>query len=141
MKLLYRGMVTLHPPAFRRQFGSEMELIFDESGRPPQLLADVFLSLVRQWFLRSQIWIFALAAIGGFIPFALGFGFLNMILRWFGVNPTVNPHVHAAVIRTVSEPVSEPFIMITATIAVMFISGTMCFAISWFRYSQRRRKA
>ena len=139
MRLLYRCAVALHPPAFREQFGEEMELIFDESGRPARLLLDVSISLLRQWLLRRQLWIYALAAIGGMIPFALGFGFLNAELHWFGVQPHL--HVHHAKVVAVSEPVDAPFLILTTAIALMFISGTMTFAIAWFRYSQRRRQA
>jgi hypothetical protein len=139
MRTLYRSLVTLHPSAFRRQFGEEMELIFDESGRPPRLLADISASLLRQWLLRSQLWVYALAAMGGTIPFALGFGFLSAELHWFGVQPHVRIH-HAKVVA-MSEPADAPFLILTTAIALMFISGIMTFAIAWFRYSQRRRQA
>ena len=140
MAKIYRSLIALHPAAFRLQFGPEMELIFDEAGRPARLLADVFLSLGRQWVLRTQIWIFALAAVGGTIPFALGFGFLRLTGSYFGLAPT-RRHAYAAVVPQVSEPVTEPIIMMSAVMAVMFISGTMILAIAWFRYYQRRRQA
>ena len=139
MGLLYRSIVALHPPAFRQQFGAEMELIFDESGRQPRLLWDVLFSLIRQWFLRRRIWIFGLAGVGGAIPFALAFGFLNAAMNWYRVPPHVRSHVHRAAVRTV-EPVDGQFLILATMIAVMFISGTMSFAIAWFRYSQRRRR-
>lgn len=138
MMTLYRVLVALHPGAFRLQFGQEMELIFEESGLPPRLLLDVLISLGRQWLLRTQVWIFALAAVGGLIPLALGFGFLRLVGGRLRVAPmplrprTVAPHVSASI--------TEPFVMLTAVIAVMFISGTMILAIAWFGYSQQRRK-
>jgi hypothetical protein len=140
MKMLYQGLVAMHPPAFRRQFGPEMELIFDESGRPPKLVADVFISLARQWILRTRLWIFALAALGALVPFALGFG----IIRWaggtMGVEPSPHRHLPRVAPHTVSPSLTEPFLILTAVIAVMFISGTMIFAITWFRYSQKCSK-
>ncbi len=139
MGLLYRFLVRLHPPAFRRQFGAEMEWIFEESGRPPRLLGDMFISIVRQWLFRSRIWIFAASGLGGTIPFALGLGFLNIARSWFGMTPHVR-RMHA-VAPGVSQPLNEPFIMLTSTIAVMFISGTMLLTVAWFRYAQRRRFA
>lgn len=139
MRTLYHSLVALHPRAFREQFGAEMELIFDESGHAPRLVADVCVSLLRQWLLRSQVWIYALAAVGGMIPFALAFGFLNFEMHWFGVPPHVR--VHAAKVIATNEPASASFLILTTVIAVMFISGTMTFAIAWFRYSQRRRRA
>lgn len=144
MGLLYLFLVRLHPPAFRRQFGDEMELIYEESGRPLRLLGDMFISIIRQWLFRSRIWIFALAGIGGTIPFALGLGFLSVARSWFGMPPHVR-RIHAiaagGVVRGVSQPLTEPFLMLTSTIAVMFISGTMILTISWFSYAQRRRYA
>ena len=56
---LYRSLLWLHPPAFRREFGGEMLWIFDEaaitegSGR---LLADGVVSLFRQWMVGSGMW-------------------------------------------------------------------------------------
>jgi hypothetical protein len=140
MKMLYHGLVALHPPAFRHQFGPEMELIFDESGRPPGLLGDVAVSLARQWILRTRLWIFALAALGGVIPFALSFGLISFAGGTLGVGPVPHRHLQPVALHTVSQSVTEPFVMLTAVIAVMFISGTMIFAITWFRYSQKCSK-
>jgi hypothetical protein len=138
MKRLYRTLVALHPPAFRSQFGAEMELIFEESGRPAALLADALLSLARQWLLRSQIWIVALAALGGTVPFMLAFGIIQLAGGELGFSPVMHRHLPRAPVHAVSPPVAQPFIMLTAVIAILFISGTMIFAITWFRYSERR---
>jgi hypothetical protein len=140
MKLLYQGLVALHPAAFRHQFGPEMELIFDESGRPPRLLADVVLSLARQWILRTKIWIFAVAALGGIVPFALSFGLISFAGGTLGFSPVPHRHLPRPAAHAVAQSMTEPFLMLTAVIAVMFISGTMIFAITWFRYSQRCSK-
>ncbi len=140
MMLLYRSVIALHPATFRRQFGPEMELIFDESGRSPGLLADVIVSLARQWLMRTKIWVFALAALGGIIPFALAFGAVRLAGGRLGVAPLPHRHLPPAA-HSISPPVAEPFLMLATVIAVMFISGTMLFAITWFRYSQKRRGA
>src|ERR1700743_300356 len=140
MKVLYQGFVALHPSAFRRQFGPEMELIFDESGRPAALLADVAVSLARQWMLRTRLWIFALATLGGVIPFAFIFGLVSFAGGTLGVGPVPHRHLPRAVTHTMSQPATEPFLMLTTVIAVLFISGTMIFAIPWFRYSQKCSK-
>jgi hypothetical protein len=51
-RFLYRGLVGLHPSAFKARFGDEMLWIFDEvsakQGVTP-LFGDAFLSLGRQW--------------------------------------------------------------------------------------------
>ena len=59
MRSLYRSLLWLHPPAFRRQFAGEMLWIFDEAAPAEgamRLVADGFISLVRQWVLGSAVW-------------------------------------------------------------------------------------
>jgi len=56
MRSLYRLLIRLHPPAFRRRFEDEMLLIFDETVASGQstalLLGDALVSLFRRWVLR-----------------------------------------------------------------------------------------
>ena len=55
---LYRCLVQLHPPAFRRQFAPEMLWIFDEVADRDariELFADALCSLARQWVVRWAI--------------------------------------------------------------------------------------
>ncbi len=55
---LYRCLLSLHPPAFQRQFASEMLWIFDEVAEHHGVLilfADGFLSLARQWIVRCAL--------------------------------------------------------------------------------------
>jgi hypothetical protein len=53
---LYRALVRLHPPAFRRSYGPEMLSIFDHTPgcHRPVLLGDATVSLLRQWLLRPE---------------------------------------------------------------------------------------
>jgi hypothetical protein len=70
IRTLYRCLLQLHPPAFRRRFAGEMLWIFEEtwaSSRAGSLLLDGLLSLLRQWLLRSGSWKVAGGAIGGFL--------------------------------------------------------------------------
>jgi len=62
---LYRYLVCLHPAVFRERFGEEMLWIFDEAGGQEErrLLTDAFISLLRQWMLRSGIWRMASSAL------------------------------------------------------------------------------
>ena len=56
-RFFYTCLLHLHPPAFRRRFAEEMLWIFDqESGAANRvgLLADAFVSLGRQQFLRPE---------------------------------------------------------------------------------------
>jgi hypothetical protein len=74
---LYSGIVWLHPPEFRRDFGEQMICIFEEMSaeRKPGIgvYADVVISLVRQWFLRYGLWkpcvSVLLSALFTFVPF------------------------------------------------------------------------
>ena len=57
-RFLYRCLVQLHPPAFRRQFAPEMLWIFDEIADHDarvELFTDAFTSLARQWVVRWAI--------------------------------------------------------------------------------------
>ena len=61
LRTVYRILLATHPPSFRAEFGDEMMLIFEEStaggraGAVP-LLADCFVSTMRQWFIGYQVW-------------------------------------------------------------------------------------
>ena len=55
---LYRCLVQLHPPAFRRRFAPEMFWIFDEIADHDarvELFTDALISLARQWVVRVAI--------------------------------------------------------------------------------------
>ena len=73
-RALYRWLLWLHPPAFRREFAGEMLWIFEEAA--PQgvapLFGDALISLLRQWLLRSGQWKLAAALIGGMIEVTAG---------------------------------------------------------------------
>jgi hypothetical protein len=59
LRPLYRCVLRLHPPGFRKRFADEMLSIFDHTpGKAAvvRLLADGLLSLVRQWTLRPEFW-------------------------------------------------------------------------------------
>ena len=59
LRFIYKGLLGMHPPAFRKRFAEEMESIFEqvtERSARVKLLADGFLSLLRQWSLRPEFW-------------------------------------------------------------------------------------
>jgi len=59
LRPLYRCVLRLHPPGFRKRFADEMLSIFDQTAGKlgeVKLLADGLLSLVRQWTLRPEFW-------------------------------------------------------------------------------------
>jgi hypothetical protein len=62
---LYRSLLWLHPPSFRRQFAGEMLWIFDEAAHAEgslRLIGDGLVSLLRQWVLGCGAWKIAAGA-------------------------------------------------------------------------------
>jgi hypothetical protein len=83
-RCLYRGLVWLHPPAFRKQFAVEMLWIFDEAAETEGVgpfFADGLVSLARQWLIREGAWKVAVAAIGGLLHISLVLGALSTVLH------------------------------------------------------------
>lgn len=82
-RTLYRSLIYLHPPAFRRRFEEELLWIFDESsdasGAAP-LLYDAVISLLRQWLVRSGMWKWLVAGVAGALPVLIGFG--SFMFNW-----------------------------------------------------------
>lgn len=67
---VYRSLLWLHPPAFRRQFAGEMLWIFDEAAMsegPLRLICDGFLSLLRQWVFGAGAWKVLAGMVGGLL--------------------------------------------------------------------------
>jgi hypothetical protein len=59
LRRIYRCVLRLHPPGFRRRFGDEILSIFDQAPgtlSALQLLIDGLASLTRQWALRPEFW-------------------------------------------------------------------------------------
>ncbi len=58
LRPLYRCLLYLHPPGFRKRFGVEILSIFDDVSRAARLklVFDALLSLARQWTLRPEFW-------------------------------------------------------------------------------------
>jgi hypothetical protein len=60
LRRIYRCVLGMHPPAFRRRFGDEILAIFDLApGKfaALRLLLDGFVSLIRQWVWRPEFWV------------------------------------------------------------------------------------
>ena len=80
---LYRWIICLHPPVFRRRFEEELLWIFDESchaSSAAPLLFDAGVSLFRQWFLRSELWKWVVGGIAGVVTLLIGFG--SFLFNW-----------------------------------------------------------
>jgi hypothetical protein len=75
VRIVYAGLLLMHPPAFRRRFMAEMLYIFDQaalSASAIPLLCDALVSLARQWVLRSGAWKLAAAVLGACLQVAAG---------------------------------------------------------------------
>ena len=125
MRSIYRFLLQLHPPRFRRRFGEEMLLIFDDSRNRPSLLADGAVSLARQWLLRSGLWKCVLAALGA----------LFTLLPALVVVPVRQPS-HLDEVR-LDSPVGS--VLLIALASVLAVSFTLILAVTWFRVARRRR--
>ena len=126
---LYRGLILLHPAAFRRRFGEEMLWIFSESSAnrsSAPLFLDALLSLARQWLLRSGLWKVVVATAGGLATMA-GAGALSTLVRAHAVP------VHKAV--------SPEFVLLAAVSCLIPVFFTTILAVCWFGVSRRRRHA
>lgn len=83
-RAVYLGLLWLHPPSFRAQFGDEMLWIFDESvaaspwRHGPGLFADAVLSILRQWVIGCGTWKIAAGFLGGIIHLWMVFGLLML---------------------------------------------------------------
>jgi hypothetical protein len=83
IRILYRWLVCLHPPAFRLQFEKELLWIFDEArgtSGPAALFYDAAVSVLRQWIVRSGMWKWVLGGIAGAVPVVIGFG--SFLFQW-----------------------------------------------------------
>jgi hypothetical protein len=77
MRFLYVLLIGLHPSSFRKRFAQEMIFIFDEAANlwgAGSLFRDAILSLLRQWFIRSELWKWLVAGIAGLVPLIIAFG-------------------------------------------------------------------
>jgi len=119
MRALYRSLLWLHPPAFRREFAGEMLWIFDEAAAAEgsaALVADGFASLVRQWVLRCGAWKIAAGAMVAVLQYLLLSGLGSAA---GGGNPQPLPQsIHAADI-VFSEGLLPVFIMLVAFIGIL----------------------
>ncbi len=124
-RLLYRLLVNLHPPSFRARFGSEMVWIFDQKKGSRELWADLGTSLLRQWLLRSPLWIVPLAILGGFC--------VMLLTSWTGTLTR----------RALSAASSSPqaFILLMTAGSMCAIILTLISAVAFFQLSRRRRHA
>jgi len=126
IRWLYRWLLWLHPPAFRRQFADEMLWIFDEesSHGVTSLVADGLVSLARQWLVRSGVWKLVPAAAGGLLTLLAGL--------------TLMPAVRHGLAFIKLKPLEGLFVLIAFS-SLMAISLTLTLCVLWFRFLRRLR--
>jgi hypothetical protein len=138
-RTLYRGLLWLHPPAFRREFAGEMLWIFEEAaaGGVAPLFADGLLSLLRQWLLRSGPWKLAAAVIGGLLEVTAG-GLGGLL---FGRSPMMAHLATAQVQRPVSpaEALAMNNLIHVAMWAVMGVLLMVVVLVFWVKGLNSRR--
>ena len=82
-RVLYRGLLGLHPARFEERFGEEMLWIFDlksanETGA--LLLADCLVSLCRQWIRCQRVWTFGIGlAMNGMLALCAAVCYWNAV--------------------------------------------------------------
>ncbi len=126
IRWLYRWLLWLHPPAFRRQFADEMLWIFDEesSRGVTRLFADGLVSLARQWLVRSGVWKLLPAAAGGLLTLLAGL--------------TLMPALRHGLAFIKLKPLEGLFVLIAFS-SLLAISLTLTLCVLWFRFLRRLR--
>ena len=132
-RAIYRSLLRLHPPSFRREFAAEMLWIFDESLRSEGaavLLLDVLISVARQWLARSGVWKVALALIGASLQVLAGG--LGFVFRPFMTPPRVNQNAAAA-----QASMNDLILVTLLAVGIVFV---MLFALAlWVNSLNRKR--
>jgi hypothetical protein len=129
-RALYRCLVWLHPPAFRREFSDEMLCIYDETapaGSVAPLFLDGFVSLARQWVLRSGYWKIPAALAGALFQILIG-GALALRMGHHGA-PSTRTEPGA--------PELAALIRMAALTAVGLLAAVI-FLVFWWRKLARR---
>jgi hypothetical protein len=130
IRILYRCLVWLHPPVFRREFAGEMLWIYDEAAQTEgagALLVDGFVSLARQWFLRSGCWRLIAALAGAMFQVTIGGALMVRVGR---------DTVESAVVPT-ANPELEGLIRLVALTAVGLLAAVLLLVL-WWRGLARR---
>jgi hypothetical protein len=126
-RALYRLLLILHPPAFRRRFAEEMLGIYDSTVATEGgvlLLVDGLRSVIRQWIIRERLWIFTGAIAGGLLT-------------------TSAVHIAAPqreLVRAVEREPTPVVFFVVAVASFLTIALTMIFTVVWFRAVQKGRR-
>ena len=120
---LYRILLALHPPVFRRHFASEMLWVFDKAasdGEASRFCIDVAGSLVKQWMRQPMLWTIGGAVIG------------SSVTMYWATSVVPRLHVQKSLLR-------EQDLMVIAVISLLTVSLTLVTTVALFHSLRRRR--
>ncbi len=126
---LFKGLLWIHPPAFRKQFAAEMIWIYDEAALESSgaaFVGDAAISLLRQWFLRTALWKVLAAIAGGALELRVAFGFVHTVTRFS------TPSAFSAV-----NPELSALMQLIALVTLGLLSAVILL-VFWWRSMQRR---
>jgi hypothetical protein len=129
-RALYRCLLWLHPPVFRREFSGEMLWIFDEaaqSGTTRPLFSDAFISLARQWCLRSGYWKYAVVTLGAVLQTSIG-GVLLLGIAQDSASSDVS---------SAANPQLAVLMRLTALTAIGLLAAVMLLVFCWRSLARR----
>ena len=129
-RMLYRCLLWMHPPVFRREFAGEMLWIYDEAAAaegPATLFGDACVSLARQWLLRSGLWKVAVAIAGALLQVTIGGALLFRIGRMEQAN-----------MLTVADNPELTAVMRIAVFTALGLLAAVMLLVFWWRKLSRR---
>ena len=121
MRTLYRILLCLHPPAFRRAYGDEMIWLFDKTVSETgvcRLLLDAMLSVLRQWFLRSRLWLVPVACAGALFTVLAANTLLHFMFRRM-VSATADKPQELFLFTVALALITVAFVVFAAVLSVM----------------------
>ena len=130
-RMLYRWLVWMHPPGFRREFAGEMLWIYDETaqtGPVTPLLLDGCVSLSRQWLMRSGYWKTFAALAGGLFPILIGGALMQ----------SIEPYRNHSTLSVAGSPELVALMGLAAVTAVCLLAAVTFLSLWWCKLARRR---
>jgi hypothetical protein len=121
---LYRLLLLFHPPAFRRRYGPEMLWIFDETalgGSPAALIGEAAVSVLRQWVLRTRLWIGLVSIAGALLTMLAGNASIHFLFHRLVRSRTATPE-HLFLIATALS-ILLILMMVIAAVLPLLLAG------------------
>jgi hypothetical protein len=126
-RLLYRGLLRMHPSAFRRQFAPEMLAIFEDTAvteGAAALLFDAVISLLRQWLLRSGLWKAVVAILGAALQV--------IPPLWMSTRPRAG-HI----LPTRGVPIQADGLLAVTSFMIFFVAAMIAAVVLWSAHVAR----